>query len=76
MNKDIPITQVEPMQHLVDRARAESRFISLLATLLSVIALVLATSGIYGVLSSLSHSARQRWASVWLSVLRALRCCA
>ena len=57
VNKDIPITQVEPMQHLVDRARAESRFISLLATLLSVIALVLATSGIYGVLS---YSVAQR----------------
>jgi len=51
VNKDIPITHVEPMQLLVDRAHAESRFASLLATLLSAIALVLATSGIYGVLS-------------------------
>jgi putative ABC transport system permease protein len=51
VNKDIPVTNVEPMQRLVDRAHAESRFASLLATLLSVIALVLATSGIYGVLS-------------------------
>jgi ABC-type antimicrobial peptide transport system permease subunit len=45
------------MQMLVDRARAESRFASLLALLLSAIALVLATSGIYGVLS---YSVAQR----------------
>ena len=57
VSKDIPTTHVEPMQLLVDRARSESRFASLLATLLSVIALVLATSGIYGVLS---YSVAQR----------------
>jgi predicted permease len=57
VNKDIPITRIEPMQLLVDRAHAESRFASLLATLLCVIALVLATSGIYGVLS---YSVAQR----------------
>jgi len=57
VNKDIPTTHVEPMQVLVDRAHAESRFASLLATLLSVIALVLAASGIYGVLS---YSVAQR----------------
>lgn len=57
VNKDIPITHVEPMQLLVDRAHAESRFASLLATLLSMIALILATSGIYGVLS---YSVAQR----------------
>jgi putative ABC transport system permease protein len=57
VNKDIPITHVEPMQLLVDRAHAESRFASLLATLLSAIALILATSGIYGVLS---YSVAQR----------------
>ena len=51
VSKDIPTTHVEHMQLLVDRARSESRFASLLATLLSVIALVLATSGIYGVLA-------------------------
>jgi predicted permease len=57
VSKDIPTTHVEAMQLLVDRARSESRFASLLATLLSVIALVLATSGIYGVLS---YSVAQR----------------
>ena len=35
VNRDIPLTHVEPMQLLVDRAHAESRFASLLATLLS-----------------------------------------
>jgi predicted permease len=57
VSKDIPSTHVEAMQLLVDRTRSESRFASLLATLLSVIALVLATSGIYGVLS---YSVAQR----------------
>jgi predicted permease len=51
VSRDIPTTHVEAMQVLVDRARSESRFASLLATLLSLIALVLAASGIYGVLS-------------------------
>ena len=51
VSKDMPITHLEPMQLLVDRAHSESRFASLLATLLSVIALVLASIGIYGVLS-------------------------
>jgi predicted permease len=57
VSKDIPTTHVEAMQLLVDHARSESRFASLLATLLSGIALVLATSGIYGVLS---YSVAQR----------------
>jgi putative ABC transport system permease protein len=57
VSKEIPTTHVERMQLLVDRARSESRFASLLAALLSVIALVLATSGIYGVLS---YSVAQR----------------
>jgi predicted permease len=61
VSRDIATTHVEPMQLLVDRARTESRFASLLATLLSGIALVLATSGIYGILS---YSVAQRTAEI------------
>lgn len=57
VSKEIPTTHVDPMQLLVDRARSKSRFASLLATMLSLIALVLATSGIYGVLT---YSVEQR----------------
>ncbi len=51
LNRNIPITHVEPLSAVVERARAESRFVSLLATLLSIVALQLALGGIFGVLS-------------------------
>ena len=51
VNKNLAVTHLEPLSAVVVRAQAESRFVSLLATLLSVIALLLACVGIYGVLS-------------------------
>jgi predicted permease len=51
LNRNIPTTRLEPLSSVVDRARAESRFVSVLAALLSIIALQLALGGIYGVLS-------------------------
>jgi predicted permease len=51
LNRNVPITHLEPLSSVIDRARAESRFVSVLATLLSIVALQLALGGIYGVLS-------------------------
>jgi predicted permease len=51
LNRNVPITHLEPLWSVMERARAESRFVSVLATLLSIVALQLALGGIYGVLS-------------------------
>jgi putative ABC transport system permease protein len=51
LNRNIPTTHLESLSSVIERARAESRFVSVLATLLSIIALQLALGGIYGVLS-------------------------
>ena len=51
LNRNVPTTNVEPLLSVVERARAESRFMSVLAVLLSIVALQLALGGIYGVLS-------------------------
>jgi putative ABC transport system permease protein len=48
---NVPITQLEPLSAVVERARADSRFVSVLATLLALVALQLALCGIYAVLS-------------------------
>jgi len=51
LNRNVAVTHLEALSSLVDRARAESRFVSVLAALLSIVALQLALGGIYGVLS-------------------------
>lgn len=51
LNRNVPITHLEPLSSVIESARAESRFVSVLATLLSIVALQLALGGIYGVLS-------------------------
>ena len=51
LNLNVPITRLEPLSTVVDHARAESRFVSALAILLSILGMQLAMGGIYGVLS-------------------------
>src|SRR5579863_173044 len=51
LDRYLPVSQAEPLGSVVDRAQSESRFASLLAILLSAVALLLACIGIYGVLS-------------------------
>ncbi len=51
LNRNVPITHLEPLSAVVERARADSRFVSVLATLLAMVAVQLALCGIYGVLS-------------------------
>jgi putative ABC transport system permease protein len=51
LNRNVAVTHLEPLSSVIERARAESRFVSVLAALLSIVALQLALGGIYGVLS-------------------------
>jgi predicted permease len=51
LNRNVALSRLEPLSLLVQRALAETGFASLLATLLAVIAVLLASIGIYGMLS-------------------------
>lgn len=57
LNKDVAVSNVAPLSELVVQALSESRFASLLASVLSGVALLLACVGVYGVLS---YSVTQR----------------
>jgi putative ABC transport system permease protein len=51
IDKDLPVTDVETMAGIVDASVAQPRFRTLLLGLFGAIALVLAASGIFGVIS-------------------------
>ena len=51
LDKDLPFSNLRPEQDYVDKARAQTRFVTMLGAALAVIALVLASIGIYGVAS-------------------------
>jgi len=51
MDASLPLSDVRMMDDVVNRAQARPRFLTLLLSLFSLIALVIATVGIYGVVS-------------------------
>ena len=51
MDKDLPVTDVEDLSALVDASTAQPRFRTILLGLFAAIALILAVTGIFGVIS-------------------------
>src|SRR5262249_46613665 len=51
IDKDVPITRVSTMESLVSSSEAQRRFALILFEVFALVALVLAATGIYGVLS-------------------------
>jgi putative ABC transport system permease protein len=58
LNKDQAVFNVRTMEQIVSQSVAPRRFSMLLLTVFAVVALALASIGIYGMLSYPSHSAR------------------
>jgi predicted permease len=61
IDKDQPITALQTVDDLMDASRAQPRFTMLLMAIFAVTALVLATVGIYGVLSYTVAQRRQEF---------------
>jgi putative ABC transport system permease protein len=59
INPDLAVTDFRPMETLVRDATADARFVRSLATIFSILALVLAAFGVYGVVAA-SMDARTR----------------
>ncbi|HKW32146.1 MAG TPA: ABC transporter permease [Candidatus Acidoferrum sp.] len=67
LDKEMPLSNLQPQMDYVEKARAQTRFVTVLAGALGVLALFLACIGIYGV-TSYSVSERKREIAIRIAV--------